>query len=91
MITQEVLAKVHHHHPHRIRMDRLNAEEQEIFKALRQREPVQDGTLKAHCEQAEYRPRINWHHEAKKLDPEYVKRLEEEKVPPKKAWYLVFE
>ncbi|HEX6904359.1 MAG TPA: hypothetical protein VF789_31920 [Thermoanaerobaculia bacterium] len=96
-ITQKSLARVHRHHPHRIRADQLADEEKEILAALKAGGTVQPGTHKVWLQRRTFQKQIRWRHEAeqlaKKLEmPTYVEDLEKEAAKTKKVVeYLVFE
>ena len=96
-IGQEDLAKLHHHHPHRIRVSNLNAEEREIYDAFTRGGKVAKGDLTARLEQVETPKRIHWRHETEKLakalrKQDYVADLEEKaRRNAKKFEYLVIQ
>jgi len=96
-ITQESLAALHRHHPHRIRVDQLDDEERKIYDALKGGGEAQPGIHKVSLHKSTSQQRIYWRHEVEKLAeklkmPTYIADLEEEARKTKKeVEYLVFE
>ena len=94
-IGQKALAKLHHHHPHRIRVNHLNDEESKIYLALTHGGQVEAGDLTARREWIETPERIHWRRETERLAKElgkssYVAELEAKALHnAKKLEYLV--
>jgi hypothetical protein len=96
-ITQKSLAKLHSHHPHKIRLDHLDKEERRILRALKSGSDIQPGAHKVSVQLLPVPKRIPWRRVAAELaeqlnKPTYISDLEKEAAKATKKFnYLVFE
>lgn len=91
MIRQQLLDRVHNEHPHRIRIDHLNKDEQKIYDALLRGDKVERGPHSVRIETHPGRRSVPWKSIVQRKLGTKVVRRELQNVKPRMYEYLVFD
>lgn len=88
-ITQSELERFHLSHPHKIPVDRMNEEEQEIYEAY-QRGDLEDGPHRVTVEIRQGRRSVRWRDVVVELAGEdYAQKILSETVPQPREYLII--